>query len=315
MKVAAAAMVAYNVITKVVSAATKVWTAIQWLFNAALLANPITWIIIGIVALIAIIVLCVKHWDKITAAMKKVWAWIKSVFAAGWNWLKSKISSAVDGIRAGVKKAFGKVKSLLTTFVSWYVGLPGRILRAVGHFARLLYSKGRELVAGLSKGVTTRWAALRAWIGDIKSKVKSRIGSTARTLYSAGKDLLSGMISGVKAMAGRLVSAVTGPIGDAVGKAKSLLGIHSPSRVFAEIGKFTMQGFASGVDRYARSARSAVEGALDPGELSLSGAAAGGGATVNITIQSGVGDKVAIGREVAKVLDAYVGAGGRVRVS
>lgn len=300
----------------IVTVALTAFSVVMAIVNAVMLLSPFTWIVLGIVALIAAIILCVKHWDKIKAAMSKLWAWVKGVFAAGWDWLKTKLTNAVQGFVTANKKAWDKVRSALATAISWYVGLPGRILRAVGSFARLLYTKGRELVAGLSQGVVNRWEALRAWIGDIKDKVKSRIGSTGRTLYSAGRDLLAGMIEGVKAMAGRLISAVTGPIGDAVGKAKSLLGIASPSRVFREIGKFTMQGYADGVDKYARTARSAVEGALDPGDLSLSAVGGGnaGGNTYNLTVQVAPGaDLVEVGRVVRRALDAFERAGGRTR--
>lgn len=301
----------------IVVVALYAFSVVMAIVNAVMLLNPVTWIIIGIVALIAVIILCVKHWDKIQAAMGKLWGWIKGVFAKGWDWLKNKLTQAVQGFVRANKKAWDTVKKALATAISWYVGLPGRILRAVGRFGSLLLSRGRDLVAGLSRGVVNRFAALRAWIGGIKDRVKSRIGNTARTLYSAGRDLLAGMIDGVKAMAGRLVSAVTGPIGDAVGKAKSLLGIRSPSKVFAEIGKYTMQGYADGVGKYAKTARSAVEGALDPGSLDLTapGAGGGGGVTINVTVQGLVGDPVATGKAIAGVLGSYVGAGGKVRVS
>lgn len=50
-------------------------------------------------------------------------------------------------------------------------------------------------------------------------------------------------------MAGAVVSKVKGVIGSAKDKAKSLLGINSPSKVFAEYGRNTIQGFINGLDR------------------------------------------------------------------
>ena len=55
--------------------------------------------------------------------------------------------------------------------------------------------------------------------------------------------LKNGILSKVQAVKDALSSAVTGVID----KAKSILDIHSPSRVFAEIGDFTMQGMAVGL--------------------------------------------------------------------
>lgn len=298
----------------IVTVALTAFSVVMAIVNAVMLLSPFTWIVLGIVALIAIIILCVKHWDKIQAAMSKLWGWIKGVFAKGWDWLKNKLSQAVQGFVRANARAWSAVKTALAAAVAWYVGLPGRILRAVGAFGSLLLSRGRDLVAGLSRGAVARWEGLRAWIGDIKDRVKSRIGSTARTLYSAGRDLLAGMIEGVKAMASRLISAVTSPISSAVGKAKSLLGIASPSKVFREIGKFTMQGYADGVGRYARTARNAVQGALDPGELNLTAAGAAGGRhyTINVTVGPG-GDPAEFGRAVVRAIAAFEAAGGRPR--
>ena len=55
--------------------------------------------------------------------------------------------------------------------------------------------------------------------------------------------LKNGILSKVKAVKDALSSAVTGVID----KARKILDIHSPSRVFAEIGDFTMQGMAVGM--------------------------------------------------------------------
>jgi len=51
-------------------------TAAQWLFNAALSANPIGVVIIALVALGVGIYELVKHWDKVTGAIKKAWDWL-----------------------------------------------------------------------------------------------------------------------------------------------------------------------------------------------------------------------------------------------
>ncbi len=40
-----------------------------WAFTAALLANPLTWVVVGIVALIAALVALVVYWDDVTAAV------------------------------------------------------------------------------------------------------------------------------------------------------------------------------------------------------------------------------------------------------
>lgn len=63
-------------------------TAVQWAWNAAQLANPITWIVLGIVALIAIIVLLVKNWDWVKRVGASAWNWIKDAASSTWNFIK-----------------------------------------------------------------------------------------------------------------------------------------------------------------------------------------------------------------------------------
>jgi hypothetical protein len=59
------------------------------------------------------------------------------------------------------------------------------------------------------------------------------------------------LISGVKAKAQALVDAAKGVISDAIQAAKNLLGIKSPSRVFAEMGRYVDEGFVVGMQAYA----------------------------------------------------------------
>lgn len=300
----------------IVVVALYAFSVVMAIVNAVMLLNPVTWIIIGIVALIAVIILCVKHWDKIKAAMGALWKWITSKFVAGWDWVKAKVLGAVAAMRAGNQKAVDKIRQLLGDMVAWFKGLPGRILGAIGKFNTLLVTKGRELIGGASSGILARWQGLREWVRGLAGRVVSAVGNTASKLKSAGRDLIGGMIAGVKEKAYQLISAVTGPISDAIGSAKSLLGINSPSRVFAQIGKFTIQGYADGVDRYARTARTAVQGALDPSGLQLSAIGAGGGGNVYEihmpSLMIGV-DMAAAGRAVVEAIEAFETAGGRRR--
>ncbi len=83
----------------------------------------------------------------------------------------------------------------------------------------------------------TAFAGVLRWFGiDLPAKFTG-FGSMIL------EGLKNGILSKVKAVKDALSSAVTGVID----KAKKILDIHSPSRVFAEIGDFTMQGMAVGM--------------------------------------------------------------------
>ncbi|MCQ4319710.1 phage tail tape measure protein, partial [Stutzerimonas stutzeri] len=62
-----------------------------------------------------------------------------------------------------------------------------------------------------------------------------------------GSNMIQGLISGVTGMFPKLTSAISGAADSVVSTFKSLLGIHSPSRVFAGLGGDTMAGLEQGL--------------------------------------------------------------------
>jgi hypothetical protein len=57
----------------------------QAVFNGTLWACPITWIVAGIIALVAAGYLLVKNWDKVSAWLIGAWNWIKATAVNVWN--------------------------------------------------------------------------------------------------------------------------------------------------------------------------------------------------------------------------------------
>jgi hypothetical protein len=85
-----------KVATLASAAASKVAAAGQWLLNAAQLASPTTWIILAIVALIAVIVLIATKTDWFQKAWRASWGWIKHAASDTWEFLK-KIPGWLEG--------------------------------------------------------------------------------------------------------------------------------------------------------------------------------------------------------------------------
>src|SRR5690625_6325599 len=71
-------------------------------------------------------------------------------------------------------------------------------------------------------------------------------------MASAAKDLIKGLIDGIKNMSDRAIEEITGVVGGVVDKAKSLLKIKSPSRVFEQIGAWTGEGLVDGMISMAK---------------------------------------------------------------
>jgi hypothetical protein len=93
-------------------------------------------------------------------------------------------------------------------------------------------------------------------------------------MVSFGADLVMGLVNGITGSAGAIVNAVTGAVGGAITSAKKLLGIASPSKVFAEIGGYTGEGFAAGVDDSAPQAQASMADMVDPAPVAAKAAGA-----------------------------------------
>lgn len=78
----------FKVATLAKAAADRIASAAQWLMNTALLASPITWIVLAVVALIAVIVLIATKTTWFQTLWKVAWGGIKTAASATWEFLK-----------------------------------------------------------------------------------------------------------------------------------------------------------------------------------------------------------------------------------
>lgn len=119
------AMLGHAVASGAVKVATVTWTAVQWLLNAALTANPIGLIIVAIGILIGIIVWIATK----TTWFQDIWSWawerIKLGFMVFWELLKlawSWIGSAFDwfvGLFQGIPGMLSSAFSGLFDIITW----------------------------------------------------------------------------------------------------------------------------------------------------------------------------------------------------
>lgn len=105
-----------------IAVAAKTWlvTAAQWAFNTSIMGCPVFWIIAAIVALIAIIVLLVKNWDKVKAAGEKCWEAIKEAWGKACDWLDTKV---LQPIKDAFQGAWDFVTDLWGGITDFFSGL------------------------------------------------------------------------------------------------------------------------------------------------------------------------------------------------
>ena len=104
-----------------VKGAMLLWQGAIWLVNTALLANPVTWIVIGIVALVAAVAAAIIYWDQWTSALlnSEAFNWVSGQLTALSDWFdsmggwSSMASAAWDGIVSIFKQAINGLIEML----------------------------------------------------------------------------------------------------------------------------------------------------------------------------------------------------------
>ncbi|MFP3506640.1 hypothetical protein [Burkholderia sp. SIMBA_062] len=229
----------------------------------AALMNPIGLVIAGI-ALAALLV--IKYWEP-----------IKAFFSGFWQGLTEglrPLAPIFSGVLATLGAAFGPLKPVF----DWLVGA---VQSAWGWITRLLGpvdTSKKSLDAATNAG--TGFGAWLANIVVIFAQVSARF-------IEFGANLMSGLVNGIKSGLGAVKDAITSAGSSVIGWFKEKLGIHSPSRVFAALGGFTMAGLEQGLREGQEGPLSTV---LEVGKrivaagagISITGAAIAGGAPLTV---------------------------------
>ncbi len=125
----------------------------------------------------------------------------------------------------------------------------GKVWTAIKDFT----SKAWESLKSFTSKVTN-------FIGDIIDAFKSIPGN----MLNIGKDLVTGLWSGIQSMSSWLKNRVFDFFGNLVpGWAKKMLGISSPSKVFASFGKDIVRGLAGGIDNSRGIATNSITGLVN----------------------------------------------------
>jgi len=147
------------------AAAIGVIVAVQWAWNAALALSPITWIVLGIVALIAVIVyLATKTrffqtiWGAVWGFMKGIGAWFAGPFAGFFVAVWRKIVAFAVGVKNAVMTNFTQWKLLFNNVKNWVVSAVNAIVNKVAQMINAFRS-ARTRITGILSGF---WDGLKA---------------------------------------------------------------------------------------------------------------------------------------------------------
>ena len=184
-------------------------------FNAVLMANPIVAIIALIVALVAGFIYLWNNCDT-----------FRNFFIVLWDNIKEAVSSAIEFIKNCFNAIVEFVKNVATVLYNIF------IKPYVDFYTALFNIMGKVIEA----------------VKDIIKKIKNFFGELPNNLKNVGKNMIEGLINGIKNMKDKAVNAVKDVGKNLLNGIKNVLGIHSPSKEFAMVGKFSVLGYTEALD-------------------------------------------------------------------
>ncbi len=196
-----------------VSAAIWAGTAAMGALNLALLACPITWVVIAIVALVAGMIALYKHCEPMRVFLNKVWEVLSIIGYA----IKRELMVAWFSLKGALQEvgaAFGELWDAVAPLFSSLFGESDPLSDSAETW-RTIGAVVGEIVGGsfrlLAAGVSMALSQLKMVITVISTMIDFFTGKIS--LHEAGKKLLSTFIEGIKSMAKKPYEVVKAMLG------------------------------------------------------------------------------------------------------
>lgn len=122
---------------------------------------------------------------------------------------------------------------------------------------------GQALPANFAQGVDNNHKLSNTAVTNLLRDAKNSADGAAAEFAGVGANVVQGIASGVLSRKGSLIGNVQAMVREMAAAAKAEAQIHSPSRVFAEIGKFMDLGLVKGLNDYEDEVQKAAESVAD----------------------------------------------------
>lgn len=165
----------------------------------------------------------------------------------------------IDGIIKCIPELVAAVPTLIIAFINGIVNNLDKIILAA---PQIIVS----LITGIIGAIPELIAAVPRVIAAIADTIRNYDwGGIGRNIVQGLKDGIAGMWDNIKNWFNEKVNSLVGGV-------KRILGIHSPSKVFARIGSFMAEGLGEGFSDEFTSVKNDIEGSMnfDAGTISAS---------------------------------------------
>lgn len=215
-------------------------------------------------------------WDIISGAIQAAINWIGGVAIKGG--LRA-IKSFWDDIWGSISAATSSILSTLRgNFDHFLIGLrnaPHAALELLKATFRSSWNSIKRTAANLFRqivqAISSRFFKAVGAVKKVLHGIDDAITGFVRTATRLGSDIVGGIIAGVTGAGAALYSTLKDLATNALDSAKQALGIRSPSRKFAEVGRFSMQGLLRGLESQYDTVQRSLRGFADDLQTDFAG--------------------------------------------
>ena len=178
------------------TAAVTVAKVVMAVFNAICAANPIVLIIMGVIAVIALVTVGIialyKNWDTIKANVIKGAKSVGDFFKKVWNDIKKAFSASFGKIKENAQKALGGIKAAWARIKDFFASIWDGIVST----AKSVWNGLVNFFAGLIEGIKSVWNKVTGFF----SGLWDGIVSVATDVWNGIVGVFSAVIESIKAV-------------------------------------------------------------------------------------------------------------------
>lgn len=196
--------------------------------------------------------------DGILEAIPNMVAQLPQIITSFIQFVSDNLPSIIE---AGIDILLNLVTGIINAIPDLVASLPKIITAITGGIADNLpkiIQSGFDLLLKLIDGILSAIPDLVAALPQIINAIIEGIGALMGGIVDIGKNIVQGIWQGIQNMTGWITQKVTGFFSGIVDSVKGLLGIHSPSTVFAGMGKNMALGLGEGFWDEMRSVQNSI---------------------------------------------------------
>lgn len=197
-------------------------TAAMWAFNIASYANPVVWIVVAIIAAVALlvagIVLVVEHWNEIKDVALSCWESIKGAWGNVANWFKG----IWDSIVSSVTGLWNNIVSIFTTIKNFFVGIWNSMYTVVSTFWGAIWNTISPIVMAIWNLISTIFTVIWTIISTIMQGISHVISNVWNVIYNAVSGVLISIWNIITSIWNIIYTAVLGVLSSIWGAVSSI---------------------------------------------------------------------------------------------